>query len=215
MKASDPSMKASTLHVRNFRERMRGQGLVKKDVWIRPEHAQELAAIERAMRDPDRHLELPALPLLESGAGWTIEAIHHAIGQTSDARDGRITLDLIEGAEPSLHLQMHEFGDLSIFVAVGGEQIIVEAFLWPVAQVLEPEVFNVHVLRTHKLLPLSMIALQDVGGVTGYTMLGELDARSSLANLMFEIETLADNVLNATDAYAAHLRPLTHPRGAR
>ena len=213
MKAADHALKASTLHVRNFRERMRNQGLVKKDVWIRPEHSEELAAIEKAMRDPGRHLELPALPALESGAGWTIETIQHAIAQTSAVREARITLDLIEGAEPSLHLQMHEFGDLSIFIAVGGEQIIVEAFLWPVAQVLDPVVFNAHVLRTHKLLPLSMIALQDVGGVAGYTMLGELDTRSSLANLMFEIETLADNVLNATDAYAAYLRPLPHAGG--
>ncbi len=215
MKSSDRSLKASALHVRNFRERMRGQGLVKKDVWIRPEHSEELAAIEKAMRDPDRHLELPALPTLESGAGWTIDTIHHAIGQTSAVGDGRITLDVMEGSEPSLHLQMHEFGDLSVFIAVGGEQIIVEAFLWPVAQVLDPVAFNAHVLRTHKLLPLSMIALQDVGGVAGYSMLGELDTRSSLANLMFEIETLADNVLNATEAYATHLRPLPHASGTR
>ena len=213
MKYSSRSLKASTLHVRNFRERMRGQGLVKKDVWIRPEHSEELAAIEKAMRDPDRNLELPALPALQLGAGWTIETIQHAIGETSAVRDGRITLDLIEGAESSLHLQMHEFGDLSVFIAVGGEQIIVEAFLWPVAQVLDPVVFNAHVLRTHKLLPLSMIALQDVGGVAGYAMLGELDTRSSLANLMFEIETLADNVLNATEAYAAYLRPLSPAGG--
>lgn len=213
MKLSERPLKPSTLHVRNFRDRMRGQGLVKKDVWIRPEHAQELAAIEKAMRDPDGHLERPHVPALESGAGWTIDTIQHAIGQTNAVRDGQISLDLIEGSEPSLHLQMHDFGDLSVFIAVGGEQIIVEAFLWPVAQVLEPDVFNAHVLRTHKLLPLSMIALQDVGGVAGYTMLGELDTRSSLANLMFEIETLADNVLNATDAYAAYLLPLPRAGG--
>ena len=65
-----------------------------------------LKPIEKAMRDPDRHLELPTMPALESGAGWTIDTIHHAISQTSAVRDGSITLDLIEGAEPSLHLQM-------------------------------------------------------------------------------------------------------------
>ena len=42
---------SSTAHVRAFRERMREQGLVKKDVWIRPEHAAELTAIEKAMRE--------------------------------------------------------------------------------------------------------------------------------------------------------------------
>lgn len=210
MKSAPTPLKASTLHVRNYRERMRQQGLVKKDVWIRPEHADELAAIEKAMRDVGSDAGMPSKPTLESGAGWTVETIHHATTQTRAVREGRISVDLIDGAEPSLHLLMHEFGDLSVFVAVGGEQIIVEAFLWPTSHVLDPVAFNDHVLRTHKLLPLSMIALQDVGGVSGYTMLGELDTRSSLANLMFEIETLADNVLNVVDAYAAYLVPLPH-----
>ena len=213
MKAAGHSLKPSTLHVRNFRERMRQQGLVKKDVWICPEHAQELAAIEKVMRDPGRGLEVPIMPALEVGASWTIQTMHHAIAHTSAVRDGRISLDLIEGAVPSLHLKMHQFGDLSVFVAVGGEQIVVEAFLWPLAQVQDVTAFNAHVLRTHKLLPLSMIALQEVGGVTGYTMLGELDTRSSLANLMFEIDTLADNVLNVTEAYAGYLWPLQHRAG--
>ena len=55
MTATRPAIKASTLHVRNYRERMREQGLVKKDVWIRPEYAEELAAIEKSMRDAERY----------------------------------------------------------------------------------------------------------------------------------------------------------------
>ena len=43
-------------------------------------------------------------------------------------------------------------------------------------------------------------------------MFGSLDAHSSLANQMFEIETLAENVVNASDAYAPYLLP-AEPRG--
>ena len=58
------------------------------------------------------------------------------------------------------------------------------------------------------------MALKPATAVEPYAnMLGELDTRSSLANLIFEIETLADNVLNATDAYAAYLLPLLHAGG--
>jgi len=197
--------RSSTQHVRAFRERMREQGLVKKDVWIRPEHAAELAAIEKAMREAGRDPAQPGPSEEGRGPPWTLPSIRHALAQTSAVRDGLIELETIEGAEPSLHLVMREYGDLSIFVAVGGEQIIVEAFLWPVAQVVDPAAFNAHVLATHKLLPLSTIAIQSVGGVPSYALFGSLDTHSSLANLMFEIETLAENAIHATDAYAPYL----------
>ena len=204
--------RSSTQHVRAFRERMREQGLVKKDVWIRPEHAAELAAIERAMREARDPAE--SNPSDDGkGPGWTLPTIRHALAQTSAVRDGGIALETIEGAEPSLHLVMRDYGELSIFVAVGGEQIIVEAFLWPLAQVRDPAAFNAHVLATHKLLPLSTIAIQPVGGVPSYAMFGSLDTHSSLANLMFEIETLAENVIHASDAYAPYLRAVTEPQG--
>lgn len=211
---SDPSspVKLATLHVRHFRERMRGQGLVKKDVWIRPEYADELVAIEKSMREAARD-SLPLLPAQPSGSGWTIPAIRHALDRTSAARDGLISVETIEGAEPSLHLVLHEYGDLSVFLAVGGQQILVEAWLWPCHEVTDPAAFNAHVLSTHVLLPLSTIGLQKIGGIAGYTMFGALDCHSSLANLVFEIETLAENVINATEAYRPYLRNARSGRG--
>lgn len=212
MTAPPPAIKASTLHVRNYRERMREQGLVKKDVWIRPEYAEELAAIEKSMRESERDAGIPYLPAQPTEAGWTVAAIRHALMQASTVRDGLMSLETIEGAEPSLHLVMHEYGDLSVFLAVGGEQILVEAYLWPVDDVIDPAAFNAHVLSTHVLLPLSTIGLQRIGGVAGYTMFGALDTHSSLANVMFEIETLAENVIAATEAYRPFLRVATRRR---
>lgn len=204
--------RSSTQHVRAFRERMREQGLVKKDVWIRPEHAVELAAIEKAMREARDPMQ-PMPGDDGKGPGWSLPTIRHALAQTRAVRDGLIEIETIEGAEPSLHLVMRDYGDLSIFIAVGGEQIIVEAFLWPVSQVRDPAAFNAHVLATHKLLPLSTIAIQPIGGVPSYAMFGSLDTHSSLANLMFEIETLAENVIHATDAYAPYLSATLESRG--
>jgi len=39
-------------------------------------------------------------------------------------------------------------------------------------------------------------------------MFGALDAHSRLASLMFEIETLAENALGATEAFAHYLLPV-------
>ncbi|HEY0504163.1 MAG TPA: YjfI family protein [Lysobacter sp.] len=198
-----PRPKSSTEYVREFRERMRREGFVKKDVWILPEHAQELAAVERRLRLPGG----PDGRLGDTGAGaWTARSLHAALAEARPVQSGYVSLELLEGVEPGLHVVMHEHGDLPVFIAVSGEQIVVESLMWPVADVLDAAAFNAHVLRTHKVLPLSNMAIEVIGGVACYIMFGSLDTRSSLANVLFEVETLADNVLNAAEAYSPFLR---------
>ena len=198
-----PRPKSSTEYVREFRERMRREGFIKKDVWILPEHAQELSAVERRLRvagGTDGRLGDAA------ASAWTARSLHAALAESRPVRAGYVSLELLEGVEPGLHLEMHEHGDLPVFIAVSGEQIVVESLMWPVADVLDAAAFNAHVLRTHKVLPLSNLAIEAIGGVPCYIMYGALDTRSSLANVLFEIETLAENVLNAAEAYAPFLR---------
>ena len=185
---------------------MREAGLVKKDVWILPEYAEELASIEKAMRETGHALSASHAHTGPQTA-WTLAAIADAIAATGAARSGSITPEWIEGADPSLRLQMHDHGDLSVFVAVGHQQIVVEAYLWPVSHVADPAAFDAHVLTTHKLLPLSTVGIENIGGVPGYTMFGSLDARSSLASVLFEVQTLADNVLDASEAWLDYLKP--------
>ncbi|MGY3266329.1 YjfI family protein [Lysobacter sp. HA35] len=204
MKGDRP--RSSTDYVREFRKRMRESGLVKREVWIRPERAPELAAVEKQLRQMPGAAsgldgERSALP------GWTVHALAAALAATRAVLAGRVTVELMEGAEPSLHVVMHDYGDLPVFVAIGGEQIIVQVLMWPVHDVVDTAAFDVHVLRTHKLLPLSTMGIEPVGGVMSYIMFGSLDTHSSLANVVFEIETLAENVLSAAESYAPFLRP--------
>ena len=86
-----------------------------------------------------------------------------------------------------------------------GDQIIVEAVLWSASDVSDPVQFNDAVLRTHKYLPLSTISLDQVDGEDYYHMFGALSATSLLANVVFEIEVLASNVIQATEAYGEFL----------
>ena len=135
-----------------------------------------------------------------------MRSLHAALAETSLVQRGTVGLELLEGGEPSLHLVLHDYGDLPLFIVVGGEQVIVEALMWPVEDVVDPAAFNVHVLRMHKVLPLSTMGTEVIGGVACYIMFGSLDTHSSLSNVLFEIETLAENVLSAAEAYAPFLR---------
>lgn len=200
--------KSSAHYQRLFRQRLREQGLVKKEVWILPEHAPLLAAFERKLRQPR-----PGLDSTEKEGAmsmpqvWTAQALFDALVATELFKDGRAAIELIQGADSSLHITMREYGDLPLFMAVVGEQIVVEALLWPASEVRDVKAFNEEVLRSHKLFPLSSIGLETLpDGQDCYTMFGALSATSILSNVVLEIELLADNVIKATEAYEGFLK---------
>ncbi|MDP3814313.1 YjfI family protein [Pseudomonas sp.] len=200
--------KSSAHYQRLYRQRLREQGLVKKEVWVLPEHAPLLMAFERKLRQPQ-----PMLASMEKEEGmsmsqiWTAPALHDALSAAELFKGGLASIELIQGAEASLHVTMHEYGDLPLFIAVFGEQIVVEALLWPAADVKNAAAFNNEVLRTHKLFPLSSIGLETMpDGQSCYTMFGALSSASTLSDVVFEIELLADNVIKATEAYEGFLK---------
>jgi len=137
---------------------------------------------------------------------WTTDTLLNALQDVELFTSGRASIELIDGAEASLHIVMHEYGDLPIFMTVSGEQILVEAVLWQASAVTDPVGFNETLLRTHKYFPLSSICLDSVSGDEDYyQMFGSLSSGSVLASVVFEIEMLASNVIQATEAYSEFL----------
>lgn len=138
---------------------------------------------------------------------WTANGLYDALATAELFTSGQAVQELIDGSESSLHITMCEYGELPLFLAVHGEQIIVEAMLWPANDVEDMATFNAEVLRTHKLFPLSSIGLEVLAdGQLYYTMFGALSSASSLSDVVFEIELLADNVIKATEAYEGLLK---------
>lgn len=200
--------KSSAHYQRLFRQRLRDQGLVKKEVWILPENAQALLAVERKLRQPSEGLA----PVEKDGEMsmpqiWNARSLCQALVATELFSSGEASVELLEGAEPSLHVTMREYGDLPLFVALSGEQILVEALLWPQNEVTDVAAFNEEVLLSRQLFPLSSIGLETrFGGERHYMMYGALSATSILSNVLYEIETLASNVIRATEAYEGYLK---------
>lgn len=199
------NVKTSAHYQREYRRRLRDQGLVKKEVWIRPEHSKQLLAIEKRLRQPSEVAELARGQVMQESNGlWTTQSLYQALMSTELAHQSQI--ELIEGAEPVIHLTLSDFGDLPLFITVAGEQIIVECLLWPVSEVTNTQEFNEVVLKTHKYFPLSTISLEPTAqGDDCYFMFGALSHASILNSVLIEIETLASNVLQATEAYSEFL----------
>lgn len=204
-------VKTSAHYQREYRRRLREQGLVKKEIWILPEHTDRARSLEKAMRNT----ELAEIPGANDHGRphWRTEDLHVELSEAPLTRSERATAELIDGIDPTIHVVMHEYGDLPIFVTVAGDQIIVEAVLWPASDVRDTAEFNETVLRTHKYFPLSTISLGQRAKDDYYLMFGSLSASSELPDIIYEIEVLARNVIYATEAYGDFLRPVHDTTG--
>ncbi len=203
--------KSSAHYQREYRRRLREMGLVKKEIWVHPDNAKLLRDIEKTLRSAKadtRHLHSASMSITGDSAmtdikRWTTNSLHEALAAHDAFQGESATIELIDGAEPALLITMKNFGDLPLFLTVSGEQIIVEAVLWGDKDVTDIAAFNDTVLRTHKYFPLSTISLDTLAdGKSYYHMFGALSATSILHNIVFEIETLASNVIQATEAYS-------------
>ncbi|GMV29644.1 MAG: hypothetical protein AMXMBFR59_17690 [Rhodanobacteraceae bacterium] len=137
---------------------------------------------------------------------WTTESLHEALHSDKTVDLEGIELDLIGGVDAIINITMHEHGDLTMQMAVSGEQIFVSSPLCRASQVKDRNAFNEACLRLNPVNPLSNLGLQDVGGEDLYIVFGELSSRSPLIAVVEEIHALADNTIQAAEAFADHLK---------
>jgi uncharacterized protein YjfI (DUF2170 family) len=204
-------LKTSAHYQREYRRRLREQGLVKKEIWIRPEHTDKARALEKELRAGAQGASEGSKSSLRPH--WRTEELFADLQKTPLIRTRRASVELIDGVDPTIHVVMHEYGDLPVFVTIAGDQVIVESVLWPTSDVRDPGEFNETVLRTHKYFPLSTISLGQRAHDDYYLMFGSLSASSDLSDIVHEIEVLASNVIHVTEAYVDMLRPALETTG--
>ena len=194
--------KNSAYYQRKFRDRQREKGLVKREIWVHPDQIERVRGIEKNLREEiERRTQTSMRP------SWTTTALYEGVAKSELITSERAHIELIEGVDPIILVEMKEFGDLPIFLNVAGGQIVAESVLWPQAEVIDTHLFNETVLRTHKLFPLSTICLERRFEDDYYMMFGALSATSDLQEVLHEIDELALNVLNATEMYDDLLQP--------
>ena len=196
--------KKASYYQSRYRDRLREQGFAKKEVWIPPEYAPALKECEIALRAG----VMPIVPKVDKERNmsqtdnWTTQTLFTALEKSELVVDGSIKIEMIEGADPDILITMKEFGDLPIVLGVSGSQIIVDTLLWPVDEVGDTAEFNTLILKTHKIFPLSTFGItRGPNDRDYYEMFGSLSSGSILDSIIFEIETLADNAIQAAESY--------------
>lgn len=187
------------------RKKLRAEGLVMREVWIRPDHAPVLQKVEKLLRKANAH------PLIHALKGVSTAMTNGPVTTQSllpDLQSGeltaskRYTFSLVEGLEPVIQAVAHEYGDVHVYVAVTGEIAIAQATLFPVKRVRDTARLNDRILRTEKLFDLANISIDaHPDGTEYYVIYGALRSTSPLTDIEFEIDTLARNAVDAAAAY--------------
>jgi len=120
------------------------------------------------------------LPILSEHEGWQVEA-------------------------NELTLILRNEDNIEAFLAVAGEQILVEVLLFPQEQVTDINALNNDILRTHKMFPLSTIGINEIDGNSYYVAFGSLSSQSKAESVVIEVATLFRNVEAFIDLYQDHL----------
>lgn len=95
---------------------------------------------------------------------------------------------------------------LDAYIAVSGEQIVVESILFAGSSVNDSSGLNEHILKTHQVFPLTTIGITNVEGEDYYMAFGALSSQSKEESIIIEVETLFDNVAAFLDAYEDYLK---------
>ena len=171
---SKPSVKKpSSFYMKQMRAGLAAAGYVKHETWVLPENRSLLKQMEQQLRQPILAGSFMSENYMSASNNWNIDSLFNALNALDEVASKEITLSLIQSAEPSLRLEMNEFGGLPIHIAVAGEQIIVDTVLVDVESISDVPAFNDAVLRSREMFPLSSIGIESMpNGQVVYNMFG-------------------------------------------
>ncbi len=95
---------------------------------------------------------------------------------------------------------------IDAWLAISGEQILVESLLFPASEVKDRAALNHDILSTHMVFPLTTVGISTINDEEYYTAFGALSAQSKPESIVIEVETLFQNVASFLDAYETHLQ---------
>lgn len=95
---------------------------------------------------------------------------------------------------------------IDAWLAISGEQILVESLLFSADEVSNANALNEEILKSHMIFPLSTIGISNISGNDYYIAFGALSSQSKEQSILIEIETLYQNVAGFLDAYRDHLK---------
>lgn len=183
--------------LKNYRQQLKEKGLIKKEVWVRPENVTQLKLYEHRLRKKGQDI-MEQNPT-SRGSAWTPRTLCEALGMTDESREGIFSLQVDPNSlDPALIVTMQDYEEFPIYLSISGEQILAMVFLCSIHQVEDSETLNENLLRVNSVVPLSSF------GIVGndYVLFGSLSVESKIQSVVTELVTLAENTVEALEIFS-------------
>ena len=83
---------------------------------------------------------------------------------------------------------------IDAWLAISGEQLLVESLLFAASQVKDKAALDHEILSSHMVFPLTTVGISTINGEEYYTAFGALSAQSKAESVVIEVETLFQKV---------------------
>jgi len=132
---------------------------------------------------------------------WTNDAIYESLHSNTKIK---LVCSSVDKLDQATQIQLIDFPDTPVIVAVQGEQIILSVLLWPLSGVENRVELDELLLTKSKEIPLSSFGIIDHLDERYYELFGALSAKAgesltTISDISIELDVLARNISGALD----------------
>lgn len=184
-----------------LRENKRALGLVSMQVWVPAwgrknirDLETQICAQSTTFKDKDgQHM-----------GKVTTDDLMGQLSATEEVINGEITIQKIDGDTPVIQAIVQDVDEFPILISVGDEQVLMITDMWGVDEIKAGKESELNAVLLRANLPMPLSAFSILG--ERYVIFGSLSVNSDVNELIEEITTLANNIVDALDFCKEYLR---------
>jgi|GEM_PF-228587 len=183
------------------RQKKRDLGLIKVEVWVPPSGRKVIRELEAELNIKNVIHDTKDTHLMTK---LSAKDIYAQLSATEEVQNGEMAITTIEGDTPVIQAVMQDVDEFPVMITVGEEQILAIVNLWTVDEIKEgkKDGLNEYLLRLNMPVPLSAFSIIN----DQYVLYGALSVNSKISEIVEEISTLTNNVIEALESCEEYLR---------
>jgi len=186
---------------RKARLKKRELGLIKIEVWVPPSGRKTIRRLEAELNNTLLNQPFIGKHLMTK---LTVSNLIEQLSLTEEVVNGEISVSTIAGDTPIIQAVMQDMDEFPVMISVGEQQIMAIVNLWTADEIIDgkKDELNDYLLRLNMPVPLSSFSIIN----NQYVLFGALSVNSNISEVIEEISTLTNNVMEALETCREYLR---------
>lgn len=183
------------------RDKKRSLGLVSMQIWVPAWGRKDIRDLEAQLCGISTTSETKDGQQMGK---ITTDDLMGQLSVTEEVKNGEIVIQKIDGETPVIKAVVQDVDEFPIMITVGDEQVIMITDMWGTDEVQDGKTneLNAVLLRANLPVPLSSFSIMG----DRYVLFGALSVNSDVNEMIEEIATLANNIVDALDFCKEYLR---------